>query len=188
MIQILGMILSDQIQYCSHCGASVSVMVPQGDNRSRHVCSQCETIHYENPKIVTGCIPVYQDKILLCKRAIQPRLGYWTLPAGFMENGETLEQGARRETIEEACAQLQDVNLYSVYSLPRINQVYVMFRGDLVDENSFGVGEESLETQLFKEQDIPWENIAFRVVNLTLIRYLNERTTGDFTLCNEIID
>ena len=182
------MILSDQIQYCSHCGASVSVIIPQGDNRPRHVCDACGTIHYENPKVVAGCIPVYEDKILLCRRAIEPRRGYWTLPAGFMENGETLEQGARRETFEEACAELQDVHLYAIYSLPRINQIYVMFRGSLIAETGFGIGEESLDAQLFEERNIPWDDIAFRVVHLTLNRYLKERVTGLFTHSNEIID
>ena len=167
--------LSEHIQFCSHCGTKITIAIPDGDNRHRHVCPSCGVIHYENPKVVTGCIPTCGDRVLLCKRAIEPRLGYWTLPAGFMENDETLEQGARRETLEEAQAELTDLHLYGVYSLPRINQIYVMFRGELSDEEGFGPGEESLETKLVLQEEIPWDQIAFRVVSLTLQRYLNNR-------------
>ena len=181
------MSLSNQIKFCSHCGHQVAIAIPQGDNRPRHICHQCETIHYENPKVVTGCIPVWEDKVLLCKRAIEPRSGYWTLPAGFMENGETLEEGAIRETWEEACAKPNHGSLYAIYSLPRIHQIYIMFRAELHNADDFGVGEESLETKLFTETEIPWDEIAFKVIHLTLERYFEERRSGKFTLVNDVI-
>ena len=172
----------DPIQFCCQCGEPITITIPEGDNRKRHVCLSCGYIQYQNPKVVTGCIPVWEDKILLCKRAIEPRYGYWTLPAGFMENGETLAQGAERETWEEACAPLRDTTLYAVYSLPRISQVYVMFRANLLSPDDYGIGVESLDTGLFEEHEIPWDEIAFRVVEKTLKRYLEERVTGNFTV------
>ncbi len=180
--------LSNQIKFCSHCGASVSVAIPHGDNRPRHVCDQCGSIHYQNPKVVVGCIPTWENKVLLCKRAIEPRSGYWTLPAGFMENLETLEQGALRETWEEACAKPIHPALYAIYSLPRISQIYVMFRAQLRSVDDFGTGEESLDVRLFSESDIPWDNIAFKVINLTLTRYFDEKKEGQFSFINGIID
>ncbi len=174
------MIQVDPIKYCSHCGATVSLKIPDGDNRLRHVCDRCEMIHYQNPKIVTGCIPVWKDRILLCKRAIEPRKGYWTLPAGFLENGETIEEGAARETREEACADLSNQRLYALFNLPHINQVYLMFRADLVSGTGFGIGAESLDVRLFSESQIPWDEIAFKVMYLTLDRYLQERKIGQF--------
>ncbi|MEM7195888.1 MAG: NUDIX hydrolase [Pseudomonadota bacterium] len=179
--------LDDLVKFCSHCGHSVNKTIPEGDNRERHVCPQCHTIHYQNPKIVTGCIPVWEDRILLCRRAIEPRKGLWTLPAGFMENGETLAEGAARETWEEAVAPLKNQTLYATYSLPRISQVYIMYRAELTAEDAFGVGQESLETELFLEEDIPWQEIAFRIVILTLERYLKERVTGQFTIVDQVI-
>jgi len=177
----------DPINYCSRCGGSILLQIPVGDNRLRHVCESCGEIHYQNPKIVSGCIPVWQDRILLCKRAIEPRKGFWTLPAGFLENGETVEQGAIRETREEACADITDRHLYGIYNLPHINQVYMMFRGNLVSEDGFGVGEESLDVRLFDETEIPWQDIAFKVIHLTLRRYLEEKKTGQFTLLNHTV-
>ena len=177
----------DPIQYCSHCGDYVSLLVPDGDDRTRHVCDSCGQIHYQNPKVVCGCIPVWQDRILLCKRAIQPRRGLWTVPAGFMENGETIQQGAARETMEEACAEIVDPQLFGIYNLPRINQVYVMYRAELTAKDSFGVGSESLDVRLCTEADIPWQEIAFRVVHLTLERYLRERACGTFSVTVEDI-
>ncbi|NKB62693.1 MAG: NUDIX domain-containing protein [Gammaproteobacteria bacterium] len=176
------------MKFCSSCGSTVAVAIPQGDNRPRHVCNQCGTIHYQNPKVVAGCIPVWKDKVLLCKRAIEPRRGYWTLPAGFMENSETLEQGAIRETWEEACAKPVNPSLYAIYSLPRINQIYVMFRADIRSSDDFGIGEESLEVKLFTQDEIPWENMAFKVISLTLARYFKEYRTGKFNFVNDIID
>lgn len=180
MIQHMSLDLT--IRYCNLCGDDIDITVPNGDNRERHVCISCGEIQYQNPKIVTGCIPVWGDRILLCRRAIEPRRGLWTVPAGFMENNETVGQGAERETLEEACAPLTNLRLYGVYSLPRISQVYVMFLGDLVSEDGFGVGEESLEVRLFHREEIPWNEMAFRVVESTLKRYLAEHTSGSFSV------
>jgi len=167
------------VNYCSACGEKVSLEIPEGDNRQRHVCNSCNIIHYENPKIVTGCIPEWQDKILLCKRAIEPRHGLWTLPAGFMENSETNIEGAARETAEEANAQLDNMQLFSVFSIAHINQVYTMYRGDLIDgEASPGI--ESLEVALLSEDEIPWKNLAFQVVAETLRLYYRDKKAGSF--------
>ena len=173
------------INYCNQCGENVSLLIPQGDNRDRHVCNACGQIHYQNPKVVCGCIPVWDERILLCRRAIDPRKGLWTLPAGFMENGETTQHGAARETREEACAEVTGQTLYGVYNLPRVNQVYLMFRAQLTGENNFAAGAESLEVQLFEEQQIPWDEIAFPVIRQTLQRYLAERKSGNFSIAVE---
>ncbi len=165
------------MKYCSNCGTTVSVRIPEGDNRERFVCAQCETIHYQNPKIVAGCIPEWEQQILLCRRAIKPRYGLWTLPAGFMENGESTVQAAMRETWEEACARVEIDTLYSLLSIPHINQVYMLFRGALVD-GVFAPGEESLECKLFDETEIPWDKLAFPVVEETLKRYYRDRSEG----------
>ena len=165
------MLTKSTIQFCNLCGAATDRVIPQGDNRLRDVCQQCGEIQYQNPKVVTGCIPYWQDRVLLCKRAIEPRLGFWTLPAGFMENNETLEQGAVRETMEEACAPLTDLRLFGIYNLPRISQIYVMYQGQLESETGFAAGDESLEVQLYRQEEIPWDDIAFRVVDRTLRRY-----------------
>lgn len=175
------------INYCNHCGENVSLLIPAGDNRDRHVCDACGQIHYQNPKVVCGCIPVWRERILLCRRAIEPRKGLWTLPAGFMENGETLQHGAARETLEEAGAEIAGQMLYGIYNLPRVNQVYVMFLAQLTGEDSFAPGVESLDVRLFEERQIPWEDIAFRVIRRTLERYLDERKSGNFSVAVEDI-
>ena len=162
------------MKFCSTCGASVSLCVPEGDNRERFVCTDCRTIHYQNPKIVAGSIPEWNGRVLLCRRAIEPRYGLWTLPAGFMENGETTEQAAMRETWEEARARIDIVNLYSVFSIPHINQVYMLFRGELID-GSFEPGQESLECRLFETHALPWGQLAFPVVEETLKRYVSDK-------------
>jgi len=167
------------VNYCSACGEKVSLIVPEGDNRHRHVCIACETIHYENPKIVTGCIAEWQDKILLCKRAIEPRYGLWTLPAGFMENQETNLQGAARETEEEANAKVDNMKLFCVFSIAHINQVYTMYRGDLV-AGLASPGIESLEVALVTEDEIPWQNMAFQVISETLKLYYQDNKKGKF--------
>ena len=159
--------------FCSNCGQQVIEKVPAGDSRPRHVCESCQTIHYQNPKIVAGCIPVQDDRLLLCRRAIEPRFGLWTLPAGFMENGESTEQAAARETMEEACAEVKDLTLYGVFSIPHISQVYMMFRANLANGH-FGPGAESLEVRLFEEHEIPWDQLAFPVVRVTLERYFSD--------------
>ena len=167
------------MKYCSECGAQVTLEIPSGDNRPRYICSQCETIHYSNPKIVAGCIPVWQDKILLCKRAIEPRHGLWTLPAGFMENDESTIEAAMRETMEEAGARVEVRDLYTMISLVHINQVYMMFLADMKDTD-FSPGEESLETELFAEEDIPWDEIAFPVIEETMRLFFADRASGKF--------
>lgn len=168
------------IKFCTQCGNPVTLTIPAGDNRQRHVCTLCGEIQYQNPKIVAGCIPIWDDRILLCQRAIEPRKGYWTIPAGFLENGETIEEGATRETREEACADIIDPHLYQIYNIPRIGQVYILFRGQLRGLEDFGVGEESTEVKLVEERNIPWDDIAFKVVRHTLLRFFAERRAGKF--------
>ena len=167
------------MNFCSHCGGPVALCVPRGDTVPRYVCPACASIHYQNPKMVVGTIPEWEDKILLCRRAIQPKHGLWTLPAGFMENGETTAEGAARETWEEALAQVEMGALYTLYNLPHINQVYLLFRAKLLNLN-FGPGTESLEVALFDEADIPWDALAFRTVEATLRAYFNDRRAGKF--------
>ncbi len=167
------------MKYCSACGAGISYRIPDGDDRERAVCDGCDTIHYVNPRIIVGCLPEYQGRLLLCLRSIEPRKGFWTLPAGFMENGETTLEGAARETSEEAGANIKMGPLYTLYNLPHINQVYLMFRAQLLDLD-FQPGIESLETRLFTEGEIPWDDIAFRTVRATLEQYFNDRNSGSF--------
>jgi ADP-ribose pyrophosphatase YjhB (NUDIX family) len=165
------------MKYCSNCGTLVELRVPEGDTLPRYVCSKCGVIHYQNPKIVVGCIPEWEDRILLCRRAIEPRHGLWTVPSGFMENAETLVQGAARETLEEANARVNMGPLYAIYNLPHINQVHVLFRAQLLDLD-FKPGIESLDVQLFGEAEIPWDTLAFRVIREPLKRYFDERRQG----------
>ncbi len=167
------------MKFCSNCGAPVALKIPPGDNLPRHVCEACSTIHYSNPKMVIGCIPEWRGEVLLCRRAIEPRYGLWTLPAGFMENGETVAQAALRETLEEARARVELTGMYSVLSVPHVNQVHIFYRARLVDLD-FGPGAESLEVQLFPENTIPWPEIAFRTVATTLRHYYADRTSGAF--------
>ena len=167
------------MNYCSNCAAPVVHKVPAGDNRPRHVCDACGLIHYSNPKIIAGCLPVWKDQVLLCRRAIEPRHGLWTLPAGFMENGETTQDAAKRETNEEALARVEIDNLYCYVNIPRISQVYVIFLARLLDLD-FAAGEESLEVELFHEAEIPWDKIAFPPIEVTLRHYFEDRKGGDF--------
>lgn len=169
------------MKFCSACGSNVDHRIPDGDTLPRFVCDGCETIHYENPKMVVGCIPEWEDQILLCRRAIEPRLGFWTLPAGFLENGESASAGAVRETLEEAEARVEVGEMFSFYNLTHINQIYVMFRARLLDL-SFGPGTESLEVRLFKEEEIPWDQMAFRTVAETLKHFFADRKRGAFSL------
>ena len=168
------------MKYCSNCGSPVRSLIPPGDTLPRYVCDACTTIHYQNPKIVVGCIPEWEGKILMCRRAIEPRHGLWTLPAGFLENHETTLEGAVRETLEEAHARVEISMLYALYNVPHINQVYLLFRGQLLDLN-FKPGAESLEVQLFDERQIPWEKLAFRTVRETLKVYFSDRRCGSFS-------
>jgi len=168
------------MNFCSECGEKVNREIPEGDNRLRDVCNNCHVIHYENPKVVTGCIPEWENKILLCKRAIEPRYGRWTLPAGFMENGESNREGAARETFEEANAKLTGMTLFSVFSIAHINQIYTMYRGELVGGKA-SAGIESMEVALLEEKEIPWAEIAFKVIEENLKLYYQDKSTGTFT-------
>lgn len=168
------------MKFCPDCGSPTELRQPSDDNRQRHVCTICATIHYQNPKMIIGSIPEWEDgRILLCRRAIEPRHGLWTLPAGFMENGETTTEAAARETQEEANAEVQIGDLYSLYNIPYINQVYMLFRARLLNLD-FSPGSESLEVALFEEKDIPWNNLAFRAVSLTLQDYFADRKAGGY--------
>jgi ADP-ribose pyrophosphatase YjhB (NUDIX family) len=167
------------MKFCSHCGAELNERIPEGDDRPRHICDSCDTIHYINPRVIVGCVVEHDSKILLCKRAIDPRSGLWTLPAGFMENGETTLQGAARETWEEARAVVADPQFYRLFDVPNISQVYMFYRARLVD-GAFGVGPESEETGLFSEDEIPWQEIAFPVVYHTLREYFHDREKQDW--------
>jgi ADP-ribose pyrophosphatase YjhB (NUDIX family) len=168
------------MKFCSECGSpALDLRVPSGDTLPRLVCSSCGAVHYQNPKVVVGCLPVWEEKVLLCKRGIEPRFGLWTLPAGFLENGETIFAGAARETAEEARARVEIGPLYTLISLPHINQIYVMFRARLLDLD-FGTGHESLEVRLFDEDEIPWSEIAFRTITRTLRNFFLDRRLGAF--------
>ena len=169
------------MNFCSNCGQKVSFRIPDGDTLPRFVCDACNIIHYQNPKMVVGCVPEWEDKILLCRRAIEPRYGLWTLPAGFLENNETAPAGAARETLEEANARVDVGELYSFISLPHISQVYAMFRARLLDLN-YSAGSESLEVKLFTEDDVPWDHLAFRTIHYTLEHYFADRRAGQFGL------
>ncbi|MDT8403980.1 NUDIX hydrolase [Sulfuriflexus sp.] len=167
------------MNYCSQCGAGVSLSIPEGDHLPRHICDQCGEIHYQNPKVVVGCIPEYGQQLLFCKRAIAPRLGYWTLPAGFMENGETAAAGALRETLEEAGAEVEIMDLFTLFNLPHINQIYLLYRARL-HEPVFAAGIESLEVKLLEEEQVPWDEIAFPVITESLKLYFADRRAGQF--------
>jgi len=170
------------MHYCSHCGSlNIRQTRLPGDHVSRLVCADCGTIHYQNPKIVAGCLAVWETQVLLCRRAIEPRYGLWTLPAGFMENHESTEQAALRETYEEAQAVVTLDGLYAVQSIPHISQVYLLFRGYLA-RPEFAPGPESLEVRLFHEAEIPWNHLAFPVVVKTLRCYFADRAQGHFGL------
>jgi ADP-ribose pyrophosphatase YjhB (NUDIX family) len=168
------------MNFCSHCGAPLVLRVPPGDHLPRHVCDRCDTIHYQNPKLVVGAIPEWGNRILLCKRAIEPRYGKWTLPAGFMENSETTAEAAARETAEEACARIEIVEMYSLINVAHISQVHILYRAKLLDLD-FRPGEESLDVRLFEEHEIPWDELAFRTVAMTLRYYFEDRREGRFS-------
>jgi len=172
--------LRSSIKHCKSCGTAVVYRVPDdGDTRQRAVCPACQTIHYENPLNVVGTVPYWGTKVLLCKRNIEPRWGKWTLPAGFMELGESTAQGAARETDEEAGAQFEMEGLFSVLSVPRVGQVHLFFRARLLSD-TFNPGHETLEARLFEESEVPWDEIAFRTVKETLERYFADRRSGAY--------
>ena len=166
------------MKYCSTCGTAVERRIPAGDQVLRFVCLSCETVHYQNPKLVVGCVPEDDaGRILICRRAIEPRHGFWTVPAGFMENGETLQQAAARESLEEALADVEIGSLLSVVHVLHAEQVHVFFRGRLRSPE-IGAGTESLEVRMVTADEIPWDDIAFTSTTYTLRRYLEDRAAG----------
>jgi ADP-ribose pyrophosphatase YjhB (NUDIX family) len=167
------------IHYCTQCGSTVTTRTLSGDERARQVCTACGNIHYQNPKMVVGCIPEYENRVLLCKRNIQPRRGKWTLPAGFLENGESVREGAMRETYEEARLRVKIIAPYRLFDLVFVNQLYLMFRARILVPE-YGPTHESSEVRLFHEDDMPWDEIAFPVIRQTLLHYFSERRTGRF--------
>ena len=167
------------MNFCSNCGAAVELRIPPGDTLPRYVCRQCTTVHYQNPKLVVGALAQWEDRILLCRRAIEPRHGFWTLPAGFMENDETTAQAAVRETAEEACARIEVGELYTMIDVPYISQVHLVYRARLLDLD-FSAGEESLEVALLSEDEIPWDQIAFRTIGMTLRYFFEDRRRGNW--------
>jgi ADP-ribose pyrophosphatase YjhB (NUDIX family) len=160
------------MKYCSNCGDRVAQKVPEGDTKTRWVCGVCDVVHYQNPKIVVGCVPERDNRILLCKRAIEPRYGYWTVPAGFMEIGETMAEGAARETLGEACAEVEIGHLFASVDVPDAGQVHVFFTAKLLGD--FAAGQESLETGLFTHAEMPWDDIAFRSGYFALQKYFED--------------
>lgn len=171
--------LSRYARFCPECGAPTARRVPVGDSRERDCCESCGLIHYVNPRPVVGTIPIWQDRVLLCRRAIEPRLGKWTLPAGFMEVGESTTEGAMRETLEEAGARIRIGPLFSMLDVPHVEQVHIFFRAELLDLE-FAPGEESLEVRLFTENEIPWDELAFRTISTTLRLFFADRARGVF--------
>ena len=166
------------IKHCKNCGPAVVDRIPDdGDTKERAVCPNCAGVHYENPLNVVGTVPYFGDKILLCKRNIEPRWGKWTLPAGFMELGETLAQGAARETDEEAGAKFEMEGLFSILNVPRVGQVHMFYLAKLTSD-VFAPGVETIEAKLFTEAEVPWEEISFRTVKETLQRYFADRNSG----------
>ena len=161
------------MNFCSNCGARVAFRIPEGDSLPRYICDACNTIHYRNPLTVVGAIPEWEDRVLLCKRAIEPRAGFWTLPAGFMENNETTSEAAERETLEEAGARIELLQLFTLINVPHVHQVHLFYRARLLDLD-FAAGTESLEVNLFTEADIPWEDIAFPTVANTLKLFFDD--------------
>lgn len=167
------------MRFCSSCAAPVTLRVPPGDSLPRYVCDQCGDIHYQNPRLVVGTLPEHDGKLLLCRRAIEPRYGYWTLPAGYMENGEGTAEAALRETREEAGAKIELEAPFTMISIPQVNQVHLFYRARLLDL-SFHAGEESLEVALFDEERLPWKELAFRTVSMTLKQWFEDRRAGAF--------
>lgn len=175
------------MNYCSSCGAKVALKIPDDDHLPRHVCTQCSEIFYINPKVIVGTLPIYDGKILLCKRGIEPRLGRWTLPAGFMECWETLEEGASRETHEESEAILKNLKLLALVSIPHIAQVYVIYKAQLATPH-FATTPESTDVALFAPEDIPWDELAFPVMTSALQHYVTSLESGNESPLESIID
>lgn len=169
------------MSFCTECGHATQDKIPLGDHQIRQVCINCDTIRYVNPKVICGALAIWQDKVLLCRRAIEPRYGLWTLPAGYMELFETMEQGSARETREEAEAEVEIEHLYCMYNIPRIGQIYVLFKANLIN-GKFGAGEESIESRLFAEDEIPWDQLAFPSVERTLRHYFADKKQHNYPM------
>ena len=169
------------MSFCTACGHTTIEKIPLGDRKVRKVRTNCGTIHYVNPKVICGALAVWENKVLLCRRAIEPRYGLWTLPAGYMELFETMEQGAARETREEAEAEVEIEQLYCMYNIPRIGQIYVLFKTTIKD-GIFGAGDETIESRLFEEHEIPWSDLAFPSVEQTLRHYFEDRKNNHFPM------
>lgn len=174
------------MNFCSNCGAPLTLTIPEGDDRQRYKCDACGSVHYQNPKMVVGCIPEWEDKILLCRRDIEPQKGLWTLPAGYLENGETVKEGAVRETFEETGAVVTDLHTYLMLDIVHIRQIYLLFRGRM-QAPRFHPTYESSEVALFLEEEIPWDAIAFRAIETTLRCYYSDRGKGVFPFRNRQI-
>jgi ADP-ribose pyrophosphatase YjhB (NUDIX family) len=175
------------IKHCRACGGAVAYTVPPDDNRERATCTLCGHVHYENPLNVVGTVPVWGDEVLLCRRNIEPRHGLWTLPAGFLELGESTAEGAVRETVEEAGARIELQDLFTVLNVVRVGQLHLYYRARLMDTD-FAPGPETIEAQLFHEETVPWDELAFRTVRETLKRYFDDRRRGQFGVhCADIV-
>ena len=169
------------MKYCSECGSDKLVhKLPDGDTKERIVCDTCGRIFYHNPKIVTGCILEWQRRILLCKRSIEPRVNFWTVPAGFLENGESVIEAAAREANEEACAECENLVIHSLYNIRHVNQIYIIYRGVLKD-GRYGVGDESNDAMLCSEAEIPWHQIAFPIIEEALKLYFDDRKHQNYS-------
>jgi len=165
-------------RFCCYCGSPTGTRIPDGDHLPRRICPACAAVHYENPRIVVGCVPEADDgRILICLRAIEPRRGWWTVPAGFMENGETLRAGAARECHEEALAQVEVGELLALVDIPEAHQVHVFFRAKLTSA-VFGAGPESLDAKLVQPREIPWEDLAFPSTRFALESFMQDRESG----------
>jgi ADP-ribose pyrophosphatase YjhB (NUDIX family) len=167
------------IKFCTACGSLTEEKIPIDDDHTRSVCKNCGLVHYSNPKVVVGCIPEWNGKILLCKRNIEPRKGKWTLPAGYLENGESVQEGAVRETREEALAQVRHLEPYRLFNIVFVNQIYIMFRAQMASP-AFGPTAESCDVRLFDEHEVPWDEIAFKVIGQTLDHFFSDRKKRDF--------
>ena len=173
--------LPRRIQHCRVCGAATQYRIPADDNRERAICSACGEVHYENPLNVVGTVPVWGDQVLLCRRNIEPRYGFWTLPAGFLELGESTAEGAIRETVEEAGANIELQGLFTLLNVVRVGQIHFYYRARMLD-TTLAPGPETIEAQLFREDEVPWDELAFRTVRLTLEHYFADRRSGEFPL------
>ena len=175
------------MKFCSKCGSNIIEKVPVDDNRLRAVCGKCKTIHYENPKIVVGCLSTWEDQILLCKRAIEPKLGFWTLPAGFMELNESTAEGAIRETVEESGAKIILGDLFAIFDLPFCNQVHMFFLAKM-QSPTLNPGLESLEAKLFSINEIPWSQLSFTSVKKTIELFINRDKKKLIQVHTELIE